>query len=75
MTKISDRLAELSSRNEHALIGYAVAGYPDRKSTIDVIRAMVNGGVDIVELGIPFSDPIADGPTIQKASYKALQRG
>ncbi|MFY3740387.1 MAG: tryptophan synthase alpha chain [Candidatus Nitrosomirales archaeon] len=75
MTRISERLAKLRSKNEHALIGYAVAGYPDRESTIDVIRAMVNGGVDIVELGIPFSDPIADGPTIQKASYKALQQG
>jgi tryptophan synthase alpha chain len=75
MTRISEILAQLSSKNEHALIGYAVAGYPDRESTIDVIRAMVNGGVDIVELGIPFSDPIADGPTIQKASYKALRQG
>jgi tryptophan synthase alpha chain len=75
MTRISDRFAQLSSRNEHALIGYAVAGYPDRESTLDVIKAMVKGGVDIVELGIPFSDPIADGPTIQKASYKALQKG
>ncbi len=75
MTRISERLAELSSRNEHALIGYAVAGYPDQESTLDVIKAMVNGGVDIVELGIPFSDPIADGPTIQKASYTALQKG
>jgi len=75
MTRISERLAELSSRNEHALIGYAVAGYPDQESTLDVIKAMINGGVDIVELGIPFSDPIADGPTIQKASYTALEKG
>jgi len=75
MTRISERFAELSSRKEHALIGYAVAGYPDQESTLDVIKAMVNGGVDIVELGIPFSDPIADGPTIQRASYAALQKG
>ncbi len=75
MTRISDRLAQLGSRNEHALIGYAVAGYPDRQTSLDVIKAMIKGGVDIVELGIPFSDPIADGPTIQKASYKALQQG
>ncbi len=75
MTRISERFAKLNLRNEHALIGYAVAGYPDNESTLDVIRAMVRGGVDIVELGIPFSDPIADGPTIQKASYIALQRG
>ena len=75
MTRISERLAVLGSRNEHALIGYAVAGYPNRESTLDVIKSMIKGGVDIVELGIPFSDPIADGPTIQKASYKALQQG
>ncbi|MEM3118144.1 MAG: tryptophan synthase subunit alpha [Nitrososphaerales archaeon] len=65
----------MNSRKEHALIGYAVAGYPDEDRTLDVVRAMVNGGVDIIELGIPFSDPIADGTTIQKASYIALQRG
>jgi tryptophan synthase alpha chain len=75
MTRINERFAELNSRNEHALIGYAVAGYPDQESTLEVIKAMVKGGVDIVELGIPFSDPIADGPTIQKASYAALQKG
>ena len=75
MTRISDRFADLDSRTEHALIGYAVAGYPDQESTLDVIKAMVNGGVDILELGIPFSDPIADGPTIQKASYIALEKG
>jgi tryptophan synthase alpha chain len=75
MTRINERFAELRSRNEHALIGYAVAGYPDQESTLDVINAMVKGGVDIIELGIPFSDPIADGPTIQKASYLTLQKG
>ncbi|MFQ5941508.1 MAG: tryptophan synthase subunit alpha [Nitrososphaerales archaeon] len=75
MTKIAETFATLNAKNEHALIGYAVAGYPDSDTTLDVIKAMVNGGVDMVELGIPFSDPIADGPTIQKASYGALQKG
>lgn len=75
MTRISEKFSTLNSRNEHALIGYTVAGYPDEDGTIDVVKAMVKGGVDIVELGIPFSDPIADGPTIQKASYLALQKG
>ncbi len=73
MTRISETFSILNSRNEHALIGYVVAGYPDYDTTFDIVKAMVNGGVDIVELGIPFSDPIADGPTIQKASYIALQ--
>lgn len=75
MARISERFSVLSSKSEHALIGYAVAGYPNEDSTFDVVKAMVNGGVDIIELGIPFSDPIADGPTIQKASYTALQKG
>ena len=75
MTRISETFLDLDSRGERALIGYAVAGYPDIDTSIDVINAMVNGGVDIVEIGIPFSDPIADGPTIQKASYHALQKG
>lgn len=75
MSRISDVFAALLARNEHPLIGYTVAGYPDAEATFDVARAMVNGGVDILELGIPFSDPIADGPTIQAASYAALQGG
>jgi tryptophan synthase alpha chain len=75
MTRISETFSILNSRKEHALIGYTVAGYPDQDSTFDVVKAMVKGGVDIIELGIPFSDPIADGPTIQKASYSALQKG
>ncbi len=57
------------------LIGYMVAGYPSFDESIRVIRAMINGGVDILEVGIPFSDPIADGKTIQKASFKALSKG
>ena len=75
MTRISETFSMLNSRKDHALIGYAVAGYPDHDATFEVVKAMVNGGVDIVELGIPFSDPIADGPTIQKASYSALRKG
>ena len=61
--------------NKHPLIGYMVAGYPSIDESLDVIRAMVNGGVDILEIGIPFSDPIADGKTIQKASFHALSKG
>lgn len=60
---------------KHPLIGYMVAGYPSLDESMDVIRAMINGGVDILEIGIPFSDPIADGKTIQKASFQALSRG
>ncbi|MEM2923585.1 MAG: tryptophan synthase subunit alpha [Candidatus Nitrosocaldus sp.] len=72
---IDTRLREIMARGEHALIGYMVAGYPDEHTCLDVAIAMIDGGVDILEIGIPFSDPIADGPTIQRASYIALSNG
>jgi tryptophan synthase alpha chain len=58
-----------------ALIAYITAGYPDAKATVKIAKALAEGGSDIIELGIPFSDPLADGATIQRASYQALQRG
>ena len=69
------KFQELSKKNESALICYALAGYPDIKTTKEIISTMVDGGADIIEIGIPFSDPIADGPTIQEASYNALIKG
>lgn len=72
---IDRRFRELMAKGEHALIGYIVAGYPDDRTSVDVALAMIDGGVDVLEVGIPFSDPIADGPTIQRASYTALVRG
>ncbi|GIU71531.1 MAG: tryptophan synthase subunit alpha [Candidatus Nitrosocaldaceae archaeon] len=71
---ISKKFEELKGK-AYPLIGYAVAGYPSLDDSRKVIKAMINGGVDILEIGIPFSDPIADGPIIQKASYQALSRG
>jgi tryptophan synthase alpha chain len=65
----------LSERNERALICYVVAGYPDSGSTECIVNTLANAGADIIEIGIPFSDPIADGPIIQEASYEALVRG
>jgi tryptophan synthase alpha chain len=58
-----------------ALIGYITAGYPDIKATPEIAGVLAESGCDIIELGIPFSDPLADGATIQKASYEALQHG
>jgi tryptophan synthase alpha chain len=58
-----------------ALIAYVTAGYPDIETTPEIVRVLAENGCDIIELGIPFSDPLADGATIQKASYEALQRG
>ncbi len=69
------KFQELSKKNESALICYALAGYPDIKTTKEIISTMVDAGADIIEIGIPFSDPIADGPTIQEASYNALVKG
>lgn len=69
------KFQELSKKNESALICYALAGYPDIKTTKEIISTMVDAGADIIEIGIPFSDPIADGPTIQEASYNALIKG
>lgn len=69
------KFQELSEKNEAALICYAVAGYPDIPTTDEILSSIVRGGADIIEIGIPFSDPIADGPTIQEASYRALLAG
>jgi tryptophan synthase alpha chain len=73
--RIDAVFSRLAKNKEGALICYVVAGYPDVKTTGQVIDALVAGGADIVELGIPFSDPIADGPTIQQASHAALESG
>lgn len=73
--KIAEKFEELASRGECALVCYVVAGYPDIKTSQEVIDALVAGGADIIEIGIPFSDPIADGPTIQAASGYALEKG
>jgi tryptophan synthase alpha chain len=58
-----------------ALIAYITVGYPEVKATLEIAATLANNGCDIIELGIPFSDPLADGATIQKASYQALQQG
>lgn len=73
--RIEARFSALARKEERALICYVVAGYPDPKTTEKVVDALVAGGTDIIELGIPFSDPIADGPTIQQASHSALEMG
>ncbi|MBM3132451.1 MAG: tryptophan synthase subunit alpha [Chloroflexi bacterium] len=62
-------------RNRKALIGYVTVGYPNVEATLKIVPALVENGCDIIELGIPFSDPLADGPIIQKSSFEALQKG
>jgi len=58
-----------------ALIAYVTVGYPSVEATLNVVPLLAESGCDLVELGIPFSDPLADGVTIQKASFQALQNG
>ena len=75
MSRIADRFASLKARNRTALVPFVTAGDPSPDATVPVMRAMVQAGADIVELGIPFSDPMADGPVIQRASERALAAG
>ena len=75
MRKVASTFSGLKARNEGALIAYVTAGDPDPVYTPRIIEALVEGGADIIELGIPFSDPIADGPTIQAATLRALKAG
>jgi tryptophan synthase alpha chain len=75
MSRIQDKFLELKSKSQKALIAYVVVGYPNNKGTIAAIRGLVKGGTDIIELGLPFSDPLADGPVIQNASFLALKKG
>lgn len=65
----------LSFANAPSLIAYVTCGDPDRETTRDVILASIDAGADVVELGVPFSDPVADGPVIQRASERALAKG
>lgn len=74
MNRIDQRFAALKEQNRTALIPYITAGDPAPAHTVDYMHALVEAGADIVELGIPFSDPMADGPVIQKACERALKQ-
>ncbi|HEY0811510.1 MAG TPA: tryptophan synthase subunit alpha, partial [Longimicrobiales bacterium] len=69
------KFSALRGEKRYALIPYLTAGYPEPNATQDLLRTLVRAGADIIELGVPFSDPVADGPTIQRASQKALEHG
>ncbi|MGD0199443.1 MAG: tryptophan synthase subunit alpha [Bryobacteraceae bacterium] len=74
-TRIAALFERLCAGRRKALIGYLTAGDPGMERTPALVSALVRGGVDLVELGVPFSDPIADGPVIQRASERALRAG
>jgi len=75
ISRIQATLAALKASGRTALIPYVTAGDPFADATPDIMQALADGGADIIELGVPFSDPMADGPVIQKASERALARG
>jgi tryptophan synthase alpha chain len=75
MSRIQETLAALKAQGRTALIPYVTCGDPFADTTPAIMHALVDGGADIIELGVPFSDPMADGPVIQKASERALARG
>lgn len=72
---IARRFDALRKESRRALVCYVTAGHPDSQQSLDTLHALEEGGADIVELGVPFSDPIADGPIIQASSQRALENG
>ena len=75
MSRISKRFDQCKERNEMALVCYLTAGYPDIDQSLEYLLACSRGGADVIEVGVPFSDPLADGPIIQFTSDQALKKG
>jgi tryptophan synthase alpha chain len=74
-SKLSELFVKCKSENRAALIGYLPAGFPNQSDSIKIIKAMIEGGVDAVEIGFPYSDPVMDGPVIQEAAEVARNNG
>ena len=75
MTRIDAKFAALKAENKKAFVAYIMAGDPDYDTSMDILKGLPAAGVDIIELGQPFTDPMADGPTIQLAGQRALEGG
>jgi tryptophan synthase len=75
MEGLKTAFARCKAEKRSALVTYVTAGFPEVEDTVEIMLGMQEGGTDLIELGLPFTDPIADGPTIQKANTKALQNG
>jgi len=75
MTRIDAKFADLRAKGKKAFVAYVMAGDPDYDTSLEVVKGLPGAGVDIIELGLPFSDPMADGPTIQLAGQRALNNG
>jgi len=74
-TRIDTRFAELAKQGRSAFVTYVMAGDPDPATSLDIVKALPRAGADVIELGIPFTDPMADGPSIQAAGLRALKSG
>src|SRR5205823_14942262 len=75
MTRIEKKFAELKTAGRKAFIPYITTGDPSIEITLELVLALEKAGADLIELGVPFSDPIADGPVIQRATERALHNG
>ena len=75
MSRIDDRFAALRAEDRAAFIAFVMAGDPDRDRSLEIVRGLPGAGVDVIELGMPFTDPMADGPSIQTAGQRALAAG
>ena len=75
MSRLENKFQELKNAGKKGLIIYVTAGMPDAEATVKLVLEAEKAGADIIELGVPFSDPMADGPVIQAASYQAIQKG
>lgn len=75
MSRVAETFAKAAAENRAVLVGYLPAGFPTKQGSIDALTAMVRAGVDVVEIGLPYSDPVLDGPTIQQAADQALAGG
>ncbi len=75
MSRIDDTFARLNSQHKKAFVAYIMAGDPDVSRSLAIMKGLPGAGVDIIELGLPFTDPMADGQTIQLAGQRALEGG
>src|SRR5437868_7510814 len=74
-TRIDARFADLAKQGRSAFVTFLMAGDPDPATSLDILKALPKAGADIIEIGMPFSDPMADGPAIQAAGLRALKAG
>ena len=74
-SRLADRFAHLRAEGRRALVCYVTAGHPDPERSVELLRGIAGAGADVIEVGVPFSDPMADGPVIQASSQRALDQG